>query len=405
MALEQLGRFKLIEQIGKGSMGVVFRGQDTEFGRVVAIKVLSADMAAEEEGVARFRREAQAAAELDHPNVIQVYDYGEDQDHLFMAMELLQGRDLTDVIRDGQLTLSQKIGIMHQVCDAMAYVHEQEIVHRDLKPGNIHVQPDGHVKIMDFGLVRLGWSQMTAAGAVMGSPRYMSPEQMRGETVTVQSDVFSLGSVFYELVSGRLAFDSKQMHEIMFGVLMKEPIPLAEVAPDIPPKIVALVEKAHKKNLAERYKDAGEMRDELAVMLEAIRKPERPDPQPVSSLGRHLLGELLGCRNLPETPEELDPMLQRAADLMGATVVARQFHRFEPWGLSGVMLVRESHISVHTWPEHRCACVDIFTCSEKMDPTPALDYLREAFGAEEIDVQEIRRGRRAVAAPQAKPLE
>ena len=403
MALEQLGRFKLIEQIGKGSMGVVFRGQDTEFGRVVAIKVLSADMAAEEEGVARFRREAQAAAELDHPNIIQVYDYGEDQGHLFMAMELLQGRDLTDVIRDGQLSLSQKIHIMHQVCDGMAYVHEQEIVHRDLKPGNIHVQPDGHIKIMDFGLVRLGWSQMTAAGAVMGSPRYMSPEQMRGETVTVQSDVFSLGSVFYELMSGRLAFDSKQMHEIMFGVLTKEPIPLAEVAPDIPPKIVALVEKAHKKNLPERYKDAGEMRNELAVMLEAIRKPERPDPQPVSSLGRHLLGELVGCRNLPETPEELDPMLQRAADLIGATVVAKQFHRFEPWGLSGVMLVRESHISVHTWPEHRCACVDIFTCSEKMDPTPALDYLREAFGAEEIDVQEIQRGRRAVTAAKAKP--
>ena len=224
MTLEQLGRFKLIEQIGKGSMGVVYRGQDTEFGRVVAIKVLSAEMAAEEEGVARFRREAQAAAELDHPNIIQVYDYGEDQGHLFMAMELLQGRDLTDVIRDGQLSLSQKIHIMHQVCDGMAYVHEQEIVHRDLKPGNIHVLPDGHIKIMDFGLVRLGWSQMTAAGAVMGSPRYMSPEQMRGETVTVQSDVFSLGSVFYEMVSGRLAFDSKQMHEIMFGVLMKEPV-------------------------------------------------------------------------------------------------------------------------------------------------------------------------------------
>ena len=408
MTLEQLGRFKLIEQIGKGSMGVVYRGQDTEFGRVVAIKVLSADMAAEEEGVARFRREAQAAAELDHPNIIQVYDYGEDQGHLFMAMELLQGRDLTDVIRDGQLSLSQKIHIMHQVCDGMAYVHEQEIVHRDLKPGNIHVLPDGHIKIMDFGLVRLGWSQMTAAGAVMGSPRYMSPEQMRGETVTVQSDVFSLGSVFYEMVSGRLAFDSKQMHEIMFGVLMKEPVPLAEVAPDIPPEVVALVEKAHKKSLAERYKHAGEMRDELEVMLEAIRGSSAATPAsqpPVNSLGRHLLGELLGCRKLPETPEALEPMLQRAADLIGATVVAKQFHRFKPWGLSGVMLIEESHISVHTWPEHRCACVDIFTCSEEMDPTPALDYLREAFGAEEIDVQEIPRGRRAVTTAQAKPVE
>ncbi len=277
MALEQLGRFKLTEKIGKGSMGVVYRGQDMEFGRVLAIKVLSADMAAEDELVARLRREAHAAAELEHPNIIQVYDYGESGGHLFMAMELLDGRDLTDLIRDGQLSMSHKIAIMHEVCDAMAYVHERELVHRDLKPGNIHVQPDGHIKIMDFGLVRLGWSDMTAAGAVMGSPRYMSPEQMRGETVTVQSDVFSLGSVFYELMSGQFAFDSRQIHEIMFGVLMKEPTPLAEVAPGVPPKIIGLIEKAHKKSLAERYQHAGEMRDELDVMLEAIRKLERRD--------------------------------------------------------------------------------------------------------------------------------
>ena len=116
----------------------------------------------------------------------------------------------------------------------------------------------------------------------------------------------------------------------------------------------------------------------------------------MNSLGRHLLGELLGCRNLPDTAEQLDPLLRRAAELIGATVVGSQFHRFEPWGLSGVLLVKESHIAVHTWPEHRCACVDVFTCSEAMDPRPALDYLREAFGADEVDLQELRRGRRAI---------
>ena len=125
----------------------------------------------------------------------------------------------------------------------------------------------------------------------------------------------------------------------------------------------------------------------------------------MNSLGRHLLGELLGCRNLPDTPEELDPLLRRAAELIDATVVGSQFHRFEPWGLSGVLLVKESHIAVHTWPEHQCACVDVFTCSEEMDPGPAFEYLREAFGAEEIDVQELRRGRRAVAATQTADVD
>jgi tRNA A-37 threonylcarbamoyl transferase component Bud32/tetratricopeptide (TPR) repeat protein len=264
MNLEQIGKYKIVNKIGQGATGEVFRAHDPVLNRFVAVKTLSAALGADEQRLKRFRREAQSAAKLNHPNIITVYDFGEEQGHLYMAMELLEGRDLSDVIRSGELDLEQAVGLMSQICEALAFAHAAGVVHRDLKPANIHVLPDGQVKVMDFGLARLGGSsEMTRAGAVMGTPNYMAPEQVRGERVDARADVFSLGAVFYEMLSGRRCFEADSLHGVLYKVLDENPPTLRLVAPDVPVPLVAFVERALDKDAARRFRDAGEMQGAL----------------------------------------------------------------------------------------------------------------------------------------------
>jgi serine/threonine-protein kinase len=264
MRRERIGRYQIGDKIGAGAMGEVYRARDPDRQIDIAVKILPHDMADEEELVERFRREAQSAAGLHHPNIIRVYDFGEDDGLLYMAMELLSGADLKELIERRALQgLPQKFSIMLQVADGLAFVHARDIVHRDLKPGNIHILPDGRAKIMDFGLVRLGDSNMTRAGMVMGSPSYMAPEQMRGQRADVRSDVFSLGAVYWELLAGRRAFDGKGIHQILLAVLTHEPPPVDEVAPEVPKRLGAIVTRALCKDPKGRYQNGGELRDAL----------------------------------------------------------------------------------------------------------------------------------------------
>jgi len=261
-----IATYRLVRKIGRGSMGTVFEGVDGA-GRRLAVKVLSGEMARNPELVERFRREAMAAAHLPHPNVTAVIDFGEEGDRLYLAMELLEGSDLKVLIeRAGLPYLSEKLGIMRQVAAGMAAVHAMGLVHRDLKPANIHVTPEGVAKIMDFGLVRLSDSSMTRTGMVMGSPAYMAPEQLRGEKVDARSDVFSLGAIFYELISGKRAFPGKQITEILMAVVMREPAPLAGCAPDTPFPVAFAVDRCLRKDPAERYRNAGELHAALEVL-------------------------------------------------------------------------------------------------------------------------------------------
>ncbi len=223
MDFERIGKYKVVGKIGEGAMGQVYKAHDPILNRFVAIKTMLASVGSDEELRKRFHREAQSAAGLNHPNIITVYDFGEEQGVAYMAMELLVGHDLRSVIGNLAVTLDEKMSIMEQICDGLTFAHAMEIVHRDLKPANIHVQPNGQVKIMDFGLARLGASDMTRTGMVMGTPNYMSPEQVRGEKVDARSDIFSVGAVFYELLTVHKPFFADSTHAVLFQVAREGP--------------------------------------------------------------------------------------------------------------------------------------------------------------------------------------
>jgi serine/threonine protein kinase/tetratricopeptide (TPR) repeat protein len=269
--LQQIGKYKILGKIGQGAMGEVFKAHDPILNRYVAIKTMSAAIGSDDELRKRFLREAQSAARLNHTNIITLYDFGEDQGKIYMAMELLQGADLKDLLGSNSLnSIEDKVGLMEQTCDGLAFAHANQVVHRDLKPANIHIQPNGQVKIMDFGLARLGASEMTRTGMVMGTPNYMSPEQVRGQRADSRSDIFALGAVFYELLTNHKAFDAESLHAVLFQVLEHEPESVRHWAPEVPEVLVHLVERALRKNPAERFQNAGELREALRMVREVF---------------------------------------------------------------------------------------------------------------------------------------
>jgi serine/threonine-protein kinase len=267
----RIGKYEIIAEIGHGAMGRVYRARDTVLGRFVAIKTMSGAVLGDTELSQRFLREAQSAARLNHPNVVTLHEFGEDSGRVFMAMELLDGEDLKALLKHGgPPTFEEKLAIMEQVLDGVAYAHASGVIHRDLKPANIHVQTNGRVKVMDFGLARLGESEMTRAGTVMGTPNYMSPEQVRGERAGPYSDVFSLGAVFYELIGGRRAFDADSMHAILFKVTDSDPTPLSQFCPDTHTIIEVFLGKALAKDVGLRYPDGAAMREALDVCRQVL---------------------------------------------------------------------------------------------------------------------------------------
>jgi serine/threonine protein kinase/tetratricopeptide (TPR) repeat protein len=264
METKRLGKYEIVGKIGQGAMGEVYRAHDPILGRDVAIKTMAAGVGADDDLRKRFHREAQSAARLNHPNIITVHDFGEQEGQVYMAMELLEGSDLKELIsRRTPMTLEAKLSLMEQICDGLAFAHAHDVIHRDLKPANIHILAKGQVKIMDFGLARVSTSDMTRAGAIMGTPNYMSPEQVRGEKATARSDVFSLGAVFYELLGGRKPFDADSLAAILYQVMQLEPEPLERARPDLPLSLCVAVSRALCKKAEERFADGGEMREAL----------------------------------------------------------------------------------------------------------------------------------------------
>jgi tetratricopeptide (TPR) repeat protein/predicted Ser/Thr protein kinase len=275
---QRIGKYDVVGKLGQGAMGEVFRGHDPVLNREVAIKRISAGIDADDNIRKRFWREANAIAQLSHRNIVTVYELGTEGEQAFMAMELLDGTDLKHAIAQRRMALDQKLDVIEQILEGLSFAHGKGIVHRDLKPANVHLLPNGLVKIMDFGLAKVSGSDMTATGTVMGTPHYMSPEQVRGLKTDARSDVFAVGCLFYELLTGRKPFDAESMHAVLFKVIQEEPPPLVEAAPGTPAPLVQIVEKALAKNPDERFANAGEMLDWLRRARHALASGRGHEP-------------------------------------------------------------------------------------------------------------------------------
>jgi eukaryotic-like serine/threonine-protein kinase len=271
------GRYELGELLGRGGMAEVRRAVDQRLGRSVAVKQLRTDLATDPTFQARFRREAQSAAGLNHPTIVAVYDTGEEVDPLtgvavpYIVMELVEGPTLRDVLKDGRKILPERaLELTQGVLDALGYSHKAGIVHRDIKPANVMLAPNGGVKVMDFGIARAvadTSATMTQTAAVIGTAQYLSPEQARGETVDSRSDLYSTGCLLYELLVGRPPFVGDSPVSVAYQHVRETPLPPSQLDPEISPEIDAVVLKALAKDRSERYQSAKEMKDDISRLL------------------------------------------------------------------------------------------------------------------------------------------
>lgn len=277
----QLGRYRLLGELGHGAMGVVYKAEDPLLGRIVAIKTITlvSDAAERIEYEARFFQEARAAGGLNHPSLITIHDIGREGDVAYMAMELVDGVELREIMTRGPLPLGLALGIIAQAAEGLAYAHERGVVHRDIKPGNIMIVRGRHAKIMDFGIARMRVSDVkTQTGAILGSPKYMSPEQVAGKRVDHRADIFSLGVVLYELTAGTAPFAAPNMAQLMQQIAVATPLPPSAVNHSLPPMLDLIVARALEKEPDARYQSAAEMAADLRRCIAELPEPENTAP-------------------------------------------------------------------------------------------------------------------------------
>ena len=317
-------RYRLTEQIGMGGMAIVYRAIDMRTGHNVAVKVLRPEFNEDAEFIGRFQREAEAASKMTHHNIVNLLDVGMDGENRYLVMEYVQGKTLKEVIQErGRITAPLACQITIRILSALEHAHRNGIVHRDIKPQNILVHADGHIKVADFGIARIADSStLTKGDNVMGSVHYFSPEQARGEGATATSDIYSTGVVLYEMLTGRVPFDGDNPVAVAMQHLHATPVPIQNLAPDVPPAVVRVCMKAMEKNPALRYQSARDMAADLrAAMEERDRRPaeeeldiRQPGPQ-IRSEGRDTSGTAR-----VKTREIQKKRLQRSVLMLGITL-------------------------------------------------------------------------------------
>lgn len=266
MGLQKIGRYEILSELGRGAMGVVYKAVDPVLDRIVAIKTinLSLDPDGRDEYEARFQQEAKAAGSLSHPAIVTIHDLGNTDDLVFMAMEFLDGQELRDMIGNAHLPIKQAISIAAQVASGLGYAHQRGIVHRDIKPANIMVLNDGVAKITDFGIARMRVSDVrTQTGTRLGSPKYMSPEQVIGLRLDHRTDIFSLGVVLYEMLTGKAPFGGNSLEALMYQTVNVAPPPPSRLNPDVPEMLDLILAKALEKRAENRYQHAEDMASDL----------------------------------------------------------------------------------------------------------------------------------------------
>ena len=292
---QTLKHYRLDSVIGQGGMGVVYRAQDLRLQRPVALKLLPTELTADAERRKRFIFEARAAARISHPAIAQVFDVDEEKGTIFIAMEMVEGKTVRDLIANGQLDLLGAIDIALQVSSGLAKAHEAGIVHRDIKPANVIQTPEGHVKILDFGLAKLRAEEgltttigqgvqdlstmtQTQIGIVKGTPAYMSPEQVKGEAIGARSDLFSLGVMLFEMATGKLPFDRATPTEVMHAVMFDQTPVIHTFRPTLPGDLQQIVSRCLKKTPADRYPDARALMEDLRILRRKIESGQARPP-------------------------------------------------------------------------------------------------------------------------------
>ncbi|WP_229711303.1 Stk1 family PASTA domain-containing Ser/Thr kinase [Pectinatus frisingensis] len=297
-------RYELIERIGDGGMAAVYRAHDQLLDRYVAVKILHPQFANDEEFIVRFKKEAQGAAKLSHVNIVNIYDVGEWEGKHFIVMEYVEGETLKNKIqREGQLSIRDVLDISGQICEALEHAHSHNLIHCDIKPHNILLKPNGQVKVADFGIARAASSStMTYSGNVVGSVHYISPEQAQGNAITPKSDIYSLGVVIYEMLTGQVPFKGENVVSIALKHLQEMPAPIHELRPDVPPVVEAIVLKAMEKDPAKRFSSTQMILDIHKAQKMLFSEDEAADdPYATKILPRGQINELAAAERVPTT--------------------------------------------------------------------------------------------------------
>lgn len=313
---QDVGEYRIVRPLGRGGLGAVYEGVHRISQRADALKVLLPEQTGTAEMVERFRREIQMLAALSHPHIAGLHNAFHFGEQLIMVMELVRGEDLRTISRSRSIPVSLLLGYAHQALEALQYAHSQGIVHRDIKPANIMVSPQGTVKVLDFGIAIAERSvELTAAGALIGSPTHISPEQIRGEKATAQSDIYSFGVTLYELVAGQAPMQGATTFDLMMAHINKVPVPLSSLRADIPAALSAAIAKALEKNPADRFASAADFMAALESGEQQQSATRTVTVPPASWLGvstDELKRPVTGSAALP-----LDPVIRHLASFIG----------------------------------------------------------------------------------------
>lgn len=301
----QLGRYEILAEIGRGSMGVVYRARDPKIDREVAIKTISLagqDAPEEREYRERFFHEAKAAGRLSHPGIVTIYDVGEQPEthEPYIVMECVAGESLNNILNSGdrKLPLISALQLCRELAESLHYAHSQGVIHRDIKPANILVTPGCHAKIADFGVAKLNLSGLTLPGQILGSPAFMAPEQLSGEEVDARADLFALGVILYNMVTGHRPFQGNSTNTVCFKLLNRDPIPVTALNSELPPKMDEIVARAMAKDPADRFQSGAEMASTIASFLEENTPAEE---KPIAVAAREAMGRSRAGAEVPPT--------------------------------------------------------------------------------------------------------